>query len=188
MDKYQNLVEEIEKYRGVVFDLDETLVNLNVDWKEVKKTLTEFMRKEKSEEVEFTPLDQKIHQTREKFGETVFSQLVDIVVRFELQEERYELNHDLIGCANSLQTKKIAIYSMNTRKCIENFVQKNLVRKPDIIVAKDNCIEPKPTGKDLEKIMQEWKMNTKEIVYIGNSENDRLSGEKAGIKTYIISM
>lgn len=186
MDKYRNLVEDIIKYRGVIFDLDETLVNLNTDWKELKKTLSEFTKKERGEEIEFTPLDQKIYEAKEKFGELFFLQLLDIVSQFELCEEKYELNYELISLLESCQGKKIAIYSMNTKRCVENFIKKNLKRKPDTIIAKDSCSEPKPTEKDLRKIMQGWKMNASEIVYIGNSESDRFSGAKAGIKTYII--
>ncbi len=186
MDKYRNLAEDIASYKGIVFDLDGTLVDLNVDWITLKKTLSDFTKKEKVEEIEYTPLDQKIHQAREKFGRTFFFKLLDIIAEFELQEERYKLNYDLIEYVNSLRDKKIAVYSMNTKKCVDNFIGKNIIRKLDVIVAKDNCIEPKPTEKDLEKIMREWKMNASEIVYIGNSEDDRLSGEKAGVKTYII--
>lgn len=188
MDKHRSLIEGIAKYKGIIFDLDGTLVNLNTDWEELKRTLSEFTMKEKREKIEFTPLDQKIHQAKGKFGEVFFCRLLDIVSQFELCEERYELNHELISFLESCQEKKISIYSMNTRKCVMNFVEKYLRRKPDIIIAKDDCIEPKPTGKDFKKIMNKWKMDADEIVYIGNSENDRLSGEEAGVKTYIISM
>ncbi|GEM_PF-4234215 len=186
MDKYRSLGETIARYKGVVLDLDETLVNLNTDWKALKKTLSEFTKKQTGEEIEFTPLDQKIHQVKEKFGELFFFQLLELISQFELCEEKYELNYELISLLEFYEEKKIAIYSMNTRKCVENFVKKNLKRKPDTIVVKDNCSEPKPTEKDLQRIMQEWNMNESEIVYIGNSEGDRLSGEKAGVKTYII--
>ena len=166
--------------------MDGTLVNLNVNWRELKKNLFEFVKKEKGEEVNFTPLDQKINQLRGKYGDFFYSQLLEIVSRFELCEERYELNHDLIDLLNKLKNKKIAIYSMNTRRCVENFIQKNLIKKPDIEIVKDDCTEPKPTGKDLKKILNIWKMNVEDVIYIGDLEKDRLSGEKANIKTYII--
>lgn len=188
MDKHRSLIEGIAKYKGIIFDLDGTLVNLNTDWEKLKKTLSEFTMKEKREKIEFTPLDQKIHQTREKFGEAFYRRLLDIISQFELCEEKYELNHELISFLESCPEKRIAIYSMNTSKCVMNFVEKYLKRKIDSIIAKDNCTEPKPTGKDFKKIINEWKMNAKEVVYVGNSENDRISGEEASIKTYIISM
>lgn len=187
MDKYRNIEENLGGCRGVVFDLDETLVNLNVDWEGLKRILSELMMKEKGVEMEFTPLDQQIQQVRERFGESFFFRLLELISQFELREEKYELNHELISLLESCRGKKIAIYSMNTNKCVRNFVEKYLEKKPDTIVSKDNCIEPKPTGKDLEKILKEWKMSASEVVYVGNSENDRLSGEKAGIKTHIIS-
>ena len=75
---------------------------------------------------------------------------------------------------------------MNTEKCVKNFIEKYLKRKPDIIITKDSCSEPKPTEKDLKRIMREWQMNASDIMYIGNSDGDRRSGEMAGIKTYIL--
>lgn len=188
MDKYRSLIEDVVKYKGIIFDLDGTLVNLNTDWEELKRTLSEFTTKEKREEIEFTPLDNKIHHAKEKFGEMFFGQLLGIISQFELCEEKYKLNHELISFLESCREKKISIYSMNTSKCVKNFVEKYLKIKVDSIIAKDNCIEPKPTGKDLKRILNEWKMNAGEVVYVGNSENDRLSGEEAGVKTYIISM
>lgn len=188
MDKYQNLVEDIARYKGVIFDLDKTLVDLSVDWKELKNALSEFTKKEKGEDIEFTPLDQKIHQIKEKHGESFYFQLLDIISQFELSEEKYDHNHELIHILDNLQNKKIAIYSMNTKKCVENFIKKKLKQKPDIVIAKDNCIEPKPTERDLEKIAKIWEMDASEMVYIGDSEMDRLSGEKASVKTYIIKM
>lgn len=187
MDKYQNIEENLERYKGVVFDLDETLVDLNVDWDGLKGALSELVMKEKGVEISFTPLDQQIQKVKEKFGEPFFFRLLELISRFELCEEKYELNHELISLLKFCKEKRIAIYSMNTDKCVRNFVEKYLEKEPDIIISKDNCIEPKPTGKDLEKIIKEWKMSANEVVYIGNSENDRLCGEKARIKTHIIS-
>lgn len=188
MDKYRSLREQVTGCKGVVFDLDGTLVDLNVDWNELKKKLAELTKKQTGEDIEYTPLDQKIYQAKERFGQSFFSQLLELISQFELHEEKYVLNHELISLFESLRDKKVAIYSMNTGKCVRNFVEKYLKRNPDNIVSKDDCLEPKPSDKDLKKILDEWGFAPQEVLYIGNSENDRLSGEKVGIETLIITM
>lgn len=187
MDKYRDLKKEIELYKGVVFDLDETLVNLNVDWLALKEELSVVVEKETGNRIEFTPLDQVVREIRIRHGNNLFVQLLEIISYFEMKEEKYELNDGLLEIFESLKDKRVAIYSMNTERCVKNFVEKYVSRKPDLIISKDVCFEPKPSDKDLKKILKEWNMRENDIVYIGNSENDRLSGEWAGVKTFIIS-
>lgn len=188
MDQYRTLKAEIAQYKGVVFDLDGTFVDLKVDWIGLKKRLSEIVRLETGAQVEFTPIDQTIAEVRKKFGKEIFRQVLETVSEYELREESYALNEKLLELYESLEGKKIAIYSMNTQKCVDNFVRKYLKIKPDIIIAKDNCIEPKPSAKDLHEILKQWQCLPQEVVYIGNTDNDRISGELANIKTIIISI
>lgn len=188
MDKYRDLKKNISGYQGVIFDLDETLVDLGVNWIRLKKELTEVTERETGVRVEFTPLDQEINKLKKKYGASLFQNLLDIIAQYEMKEDAYIINCELVDIFESLEGKKIAIYSMNTKKCITNFVSRYLVRKPDIIISKDDCQEPKPTGKDLKKILKEWGLSSKQVVYIGNSDNDSVSGNLAGIRTCIISI
>lgn len=187
MDQQEYIIEEAACYKGVVFDLDGTLVDLKVEWGELKAALSKYCKDKKGKRVVFTPLDQKIHEVKDEFGEEFFLELLDIVASFEMKEQNYQLNQKLLDCINSLDNQKIGIYSMNTKKCIDSFVKKYLKKMPDIIISKDSCLKPKPSGENLEKIRQSWRLDKTEMVYIGDSEKDRLSGEMAGLKTYIIS-
>lgn len=187
MDKYKDLKVATEHCKGVVFDLDETLVNLNVDWRSLKDELSRITLEEKGEEMVYTPLDQKVNEAKEKFGTAFFQRLLDTIAEFELREERYVIHQELVSFLRSLNGKKVGIYSMNTEKCVMNFIKKYLKMRVDSCITKDTCQEPKPSEKDLRKIMKEWDMTEKDMVYIGNSENDRRSGEMAGIKTFVIS-
>lgn len=188
MDKHRTLENEIQQYQGVVFDLDGTLVDLKVDWVALKQKLAEEMKIQTGEDIEFTPLDQKVNEIKQKFGGELFRLLLGIISEYELQESKYVLNSTLIKIFDRLDEQKmVAIYSMNTYQCVDNFVKKYLKKKPDILVTKDDCIEPKPSGKDLKSILSKWKLTEKDIIYVGNSDKDQISGESVGIKTLIIS-
>lgn len=187
MDKYKDLKVAMEHCKGVVFDLDGTLVNLNVDWRSLKDELSRITLEEKGERVTYTPLDQKVYEAKDKFGTTFFQRLLDTIAEFELREEWYVIHQELVFLMRSLSGKKVGIYSMNTEKCVMNFIDKHLKMRVDSCITKDTCQEPKPSEKDLRKIIKEWDMTEKDVVYIGNSESDRRSGEMTGIKTFIIS-
>lgn len=187
MDKQENIATKLAKFKGVIFDLDGTLVDLGIDWKLMKKELSLFCFQEKGIKIEFTPLNKKLFEVKEKTGEFFYLKILDIVAKFEIKEKNYKLNQELLDYINySVNSQKIAIFSMNTKKCIDNFIKKHLKKIPDVVISKESCIKPKPSRENLEEIMRRWHMNKTEIIYIGNSEADRLSGEMAGLKTYII--
>lgn len=187
MDKQTDIISKISKYKGAIFDLDGTLMDLGVDWKNLKQELTKYCYSKKNIKIEFTPLDQKLFELKKLFGEQFYSELLDIISDFEMKEENYKFNQELLDYINLSTHQKIAIYSMNTKKCINNIVKKHFERRPDIIISKYNCIEPKPTDEDIRFILDQWKFKSKEVIFIGNSRNDFLSGQKAGVVTFIIS-
>lgn len=187
MDQQRDIIEELPDFRGVIFDLDGTLVDLGVDWEALKEDLAEYCRKEKGETISFTPLDQKIHQTKREYGEGFFRELLERITVHELKEVGYRLNEPLIEYIKKAEGQRLAIYTMNTEKCAANFRDRYLDKKEISLISKDACLEPKPTGKDLEALLGEWGIAPQEAIFIGNTENDRLSGAAAGIRTHIIS-
>jgi phosphoglycolate phosphatase-like HAD superfamily hydrolase len=192
MDKQGSLdllIKEISKYKGIIFDLDGTLVDLGADWKKLKEELSRICLEEKGEKIDFTPLHPKGFYVRNKFGNDFYSRLLEVISGFEMKEENYKPNEKLIDYINtSTENQKIAVYSMNTRKSVDFAIKKYLKRMPDVVISKDECTEPKPTEKDVLKILSDWKMNKEDVVYVGNSDNDLFSGQKAGIKTIIIQI
>lgn len=177
----KNVILEISKYKGVIFDLDGTLIDLGIDWKILKQELGKYCYSKKNLNIEFTPLDQKLFKIKKLFGKQFYSELLNIVSNFEMNETKYKFNKKLLDYVNSIIHPKIAIYSMNTKKCIDNIVRKYFQKKPDIIISKDNCIEPKPTGKDIINILYNLNITKKECLFIGDSESDYLCGQKAKI-------
>jgi phosphoglycolate phosphatase-like HAD superfamily hydrolase len=179
--KYEELKKDLEKYKLIFLDLDGTLVHLNVDWVSLKNKIKQFCSKEKN-------IDPKTNQIWElltivkKINDTEFyKKVIQIIEKDELVEEKYILNKELINIINNMKDKKIVIYSMNTRKCVNNFIGKNLVRNPYKIIAREDLTEPKPTGKDILIILSELNLNHQDAILIGNTGNDKKSAELAHI-------
>lgn len=168
-------------YQALIFDLDGTLVNLGIDWGILKKKLSAHLLSRTGENLSFSPLDQKLSYVRSKYDREVFDELMSIVSDFEMRDESYRPNNALIEFLNSSDIR-YAIYSMNTRKCVYNFVNKFLARKPDMIIAKEDCSEPKPTNLDIDRIINFWQMNKKNVMLVGDSPGDKESAKRSHIK------
>ncbi len=185
MDERENIIQKLNHYQGLIFDLDGTLAYLEVDWNKLKKDLTEYALINKNIVVEFTSLNKNLFELRKKYGEEFFGQLMNIIRAHETNSN-LRLHISLVDYINSLMNKKYAIYSMNTAATIEKFLQMGVINQPDIIISKDTCTEPKPSGKDLLKIVRAWHLEINRVAFVGNSNEDLRSGEMAGLKTFII--
>jgi UDP-2-acetamido-3-amino-2,3-dideoxy-glucuronate N-acetyltransferase len=118
-----------------------------------------------------------------KIGKKFCLKLLKIVSRFETKETNYELNQELLNYINSNTYQKIAIYSSNTKKCVDDIVKKHFRKKPDII-SKNNCIEPKPTDKDILSILEQWKFKNKNVLIHPTAEISPQAEIKEGTKIW----
>jgi HAD superfamily hydrolase (TIGR01549 family) len=186
MDESSKISEKISKYKGIIFDFDGTIVDLNVDWLALKKGLSDFALSKKAIEDNFTPLAERIIYYRNQDTD-FYNDLTGIISTFEAGESEYIINKKLVDYINGSKNKKIAIYSMNCIKTINKFVSKYFKNKPDIISI-ENCQQAKPTAKDLFKIINNWGLSPNEVAFVGNSDFDLISGVKAKIKTFKIQI
>jgi phosphoglycolate phosphatase-like HAD superfamily hydrolase len=187
MKQLNETIPDISTYKALILDLDGTLVELHVDWPVLKNALSAVCKEESGEEIEFRPLIKKLSEVKRKYGEAVYNKLVAVVTKYESNTENYTFNTELIDYINS-SDQPYVIYSMNTEPTVKSFVNNYLKRKPVLIISAQNSIEPKPSGKDLEKIIDELKFSKKDVLFIGNTNYDAESGNAVQIKTIIISI
>lgn len=185
MDVRKNLEYRLDKFELIIFDLDGTLVDLNVSWIDLKNKLKVYS-KSIGLEYNFLSLNNDLFEIRKIYGIQAYSKLSDLVAEYELKKENYVLNKSLLDYIKMNDAKKYAIYSMNTQKCIETFIKMFLKHKVEFIISKDNATFPKPSGIDLKKALGKLSIIKEKIVFVGNSKEDEESGRLAGINTIII--
>lgn len=153
MAQHSTVIEELANYKGLIFDFDETLVDLGVNWEALKKELSNYYKEKAGIDLPFAPLDRTLQNIRERHGYDIYTDLLQIITKHELKGANYRLNETLITYINTHKNQQIAIYSMNTFITIKNFITKHIHVKPDIIISKEFVTQPKPTDKDLLLIM-----------------------------------
>lgn len=174
----------------IILDLDETLLRLPVGWDNVKKEIIEFGKKEK---VQFNPNAHIIPLSSQISNTGARKEMVDSIWRkHELETlekkgiERYPKAEEFVKKMKS-KGLKLAIASNNTHDAIEQALILAGIREYiDKIEGRDNTMHTKPAPDLLLKLAWKYKLHKDEIVFIGDSENDKKAGLAAGIKTILV--
>jgi len=178
------------RYKLAIFDFDDTLVHLNIDWEEVKMEL--IRRAEKGGEK--VPAKIKKADPMDAANWLCAHGRVQLVVDgFRENEKKCVDNSDYVvfpAMAQLLKELKkegylIAIASGNTTMTIKEILEKEGII-PDFVAGQDSTKMNKPYPDILNLILQKLKVKKEESVFVGNSSFDSRAGRNAGIKTIII--
>jgi HAD superfamily hydrolase (TIGR01549 family) len=165
-----------------VLDFDGTLVNLDTDWKDLRRRLGQHVRDSFGLERSFEPLDRDLFEIRRSVGEDAFRELTDIVSRFETEGYRGRKNTALLSALEAFGETPMAIFSSNCRRSI-------LAILPDLhlsigfLVAKEDVSRPKPDPEGLTLILQHFGVDAADALFIGDSNADMQAGAGAGVRT-----
>jgi len=178
------------RYKLAIFDFDDTLVHLNIDWEEVKMEL--IRRAEKGGEK--VPAKIKKADPMDAANWLCAHGHVQLVVDgFRENEKKCVDNSDYVvfpAMAQLLKELKkegylIAIASGNTTMTIKEVLEKEGII-PNFVAGQDSTKMNKPYPDILNLILQKLKVKKEESVFVGNSSFDSRAGRNAGIKTIII--
>ncbi|MFH1836064.1 MAG: HAD-IA family hydrolase [Methanobacteriota archaeon] len=181
-------MESLETAGLIIFDLDGTLIKLDVNWPLMKKELSDLFHRVYGFDSDFTPLTKVLEEVREKHGETGLKDALSIIKEHE--ENGLAHSHplpalDLLKSADS--SKKIAIFSTNTRHAVERaLAYYNVLSRVSMIVSFEDVKETKPDPEGIEKIVSALGFAKKDVVYFGDKDVDREAGKRAGVYTKIV--
>lgn len=174
----------------VIFDLDETLLRLPVDWDKVKKEIIEFGKKEG---VQFDPTQYIISVAAAISNNEERKKIVDSIWRKHeletIEKKGIERYPEAEAFVKKLKQKglKLAIASNNTHATIVKALSiAGMLEYFDRIEGRDDVLQGKPAPDMLLKFAWKFKLRKDEIIFIGDSEYDKRAGEAAKIKTIII--
>lgn len=182
----------LHPYDLLIFDLDHTLVKLNVQWRVVKARLGNLYGERHGHARNFTPLTIVLEHIRERFGEAELQRFRDVIVEAEREAvgtvaEPLPRALAFLRRAKREEGKHTAIFSMNFSRTIREvaraFEFDDLV---DYAVGQDDVIHTKPDPEGLEKILAHFGVSPAEAIYFGDLPADVEAGRRAGITTVLV--
>ena len=175
----------------LIFDFDETIFKLLLPWdKGLIYAEEQLINLDKSIYERYflgkIDLNKAQNEYISKFGKKAWDLIYKNNLRFETEYyQGVEVNQELVDFIKKSKYKMF-IWSANTKKIIEKVLKEyKLLDKFKKIVARDdvNLLKPNPEG--FSKIYDP-KVAKEKYVFIGDSLNDKLAAQKAGIDLYLI--
>ncbi len=170
----------------IIFDLDETLLRLPVPWDAVKAEVISYGRKEGvefDEDSHIISLSSAISNTpgHKKAVDSIWRKH-EVATLEHTGVERYPKAEEFVRKLRS-EGLKLAIASNNCHETIEKaLVLAGMREFFNLIVGRDDVLNTKPAPDMLLKIAWKFKLEKKEIIFIGDSDNDMKAANAAGIR------
>ena len=161
----------------IVFDMDGTLGNSFLDFKALKK------------EMGFSPKAFVLEELDKINNKERKDELLKLLHNFEMNGAQKSVLFEgvlefLDFC--DLQGLKRALFTRNSQHVTE-IILKKFKMNFEKVVSRDSLREYKPHPKGLEEICNFFGVNSKEILFIGDHYHDLVTGEKAGVRTFLFN-
>jgi len=172
--------------RCILFDMDDTLLKLDVDWVKLTKGIGwEFFEGKYS------------HLTPHKFFVAYFSRLMSQLSKAQQAEvRRIRLAEEMAGIptgrcfvydyvlADLKKKYKLGVVSGNYRPTVRKALAVcGINRYVKVAVSIDDCPYSKPSPEPLLFALKRLRSKPRESVYVGDHPDDILAGKAAGMKT-----
>jgi len=183
-----------ERRKAIIFDLDGTIVNLNVNWKKLKNILSDRFNNLYGTKYDFQRITDCLDKVLEKGNQMELTKFLNIIEEYELQNiDRNENIEETLFFINNLKVfkvqdgTKLAVFSLNMKKTIINSLKNaKIYDKFDYIVSREDVQRWKPHPDGLIKIQKQSKLNSEDLLYFGDSESDINAGKNAGVDAFFI--
>ncbi|MFX0196957.1 MAG: HAD family hydrolase [Candidatus Hodarchaeota archaeon] len=175
------MFEEIAKYSVIIFDLDGTLIDLSINWEELRIEL------EQKFHYPFRPFFKSFEnlsrETKEKVLQILQKHEQSGLLNSKPNERMKYLVRDL-----ARKNKKLAVFSSNSNLTIEQTLNNMGLRGNfNIIIGCEDVEKHKPHPEGLFLILKHFKVLPSQVVYIGNDLKDFEAATRSGIQFYFVN-
>ncbi len=176
----------------IVFDLDGTLIQSNINYMgirdEVREMLKDLVPPDEFQIIRNTPTTilnlVELVKEKDTLG-GLYEKAWQIVEKAErIGYENAKIDDDVHSTLNKLQSENfdIAIFTNNSRKLTDYGMQKFLLDQyTDVVITRDDVEEAKPNPEGLIKIMKYFNKSAEQTIFIGDSWLDAETAKIAGV-------
>ncbi len=190
----RDLNKNLSKKKVIIFDLDGTIIKLNVNWNKLKQILVDRFYSVYGQKKEFKTITECFNEIVARNDDSELNNLFALVRDYELKNiENLELIEETIYFINHLDQFGLndqvflAILSLNMKKTIKKSLKlAGLDNLFHFIVGKENVRKWKPDPSGLFKIKDHFGVNNEDMIYFGDLKKDVETGMNAGIDAYLI--
>ena len=180
----------------VIFDFDGTLVDLGVDFESIRDALQEYFR-EYGIDMRFKPLLDRLEEALAEIKASLPGRFAAvkressaIIERGECRNVgRLKVSRDTTTTLKKLRGAgmRLAIVSMNCRKCVEGVLKRSGIRELfDEVVTRDDKTANKPSPEAIEMLLNRFDMKSEDAVMVGDTWRDYETAKSAGIYFVLI--
>ncbi|MDL1957561.1 MAG: HAD family hydrolase [Candidatus Desulfofervidus auxilii] len=160
----------------IIWDFDGTLVELEVNWDNLKKELLNVATR-----AGYTEKDNTLNRILYFLIDKGFKDKAFTLLRRYENNALYKVNQKIIKVIKKTPDKKHIIISDNLKKTIIKILnQLNITSFFDLIIAKEDVTNFKPHPEGLRKILQVY--SNHKILYIGDSWKDKEIAHECKVK------
>ncbi len=200
MVTFSDISKNLRSKRLFIFDFDETVVNLNLNWQELKESLSTIVKERFAIEMTFTPILEKLEYLKSKVTQEEFTPILSYLLQGEIHALQEYSTIQTVGFTllteiyeNIVKKSEgkchIALLSNNFTKTITlGAKQYGIDPYISYYVGRDMVKKIKPDVEGIKKIHEQFSYIKKsEIVYFGDSAKyDKIVAASYGIEFYLI--
>ena len=177
---------ELQKnIKCVLFDFDKTLINLNINYADMRNDLKNYFM-HKNLNSDFKPLIGEIERLSKNTSDMKksISECYDIIDKYEVDSiNSSKINEEVLNLYKNLINKNlfVVIITRNGNKVVKSFLKKFNLPFPNLISSRDSGSKLKPNLEQFERIHNISKFNYEEYLLIGDSYHDEELAKKIKI-------
>jgi phosphoglycolate phosphatase len=167
--------ESINLFESVIFDLDQTLVHLDVDWRSSYEELEVLMQDHIEGEItDYRHED--IFQISEEKG--LFEEVNDILTKYEIEGAKNASPLKLVGLLDKLSIP-ISVCTINSPEAAKIALKKlGVVDKIECIIGRDSAVT-KPDPEPLYRCLNHMETSRGNSIFIGDARSDAEAAYRA---------
>ncbi len=172
-----------KRLKAVLFDLDETLLTLPIDYEELREELRR-LASSFNVECDFRRILEDVEQLSWKLGKSFRKKCYEIICLHERMAALKPI--PMSGAVDTLRKLKerglkVGVVSRNSRECIKDALRNlKMMKFVDVIVGREDTHETKPNPEPILYALSALGVNSDEAVYVGDHPYDLRAASAAG--------